>query len=212
MQTNDFVKINYSGKIKETGIEFDKGEDVPIIVGINFTLKGIDKALLEMNVGDRKTIELAPENAFGNRDTRLVKLVPLAEFKKHDTKPYPGMIVNADNAQGRVLSVSGGRVRVDFNHPLAGKTLIYDLEVKEIIKSMEEKIKSIIKIYTRLEENKIKTLVKGKEVDVEVPPLINSLYKKKIADDVMKILGFEKVNFVESFEKPKEEVKEASAS
>jgi FKBP-type peptidyl-prolyl cis-trans isomerase 2 len=212
MKTNDFVKINYSGKIKETGLEFDKGENVPIIVGINFTLKGIDQALLEMNVGDRKTIELIPENAFGGRDARLVKLVPLAEFKKHDTTPYPGMIVSADNAQGRVLSVSGGRVRVDFNHPLAGKNLIYDLEIKEKVENIEEKVKAIVNIYSRMEENKLKVSLNGKEVDVEVPPLINPLYKKKIADDIMKILGFEKVNFVESFEKPKEEIKEVSAS
>jgi len=204
MQTNDFIKVNYSGKVKETGLEFDKGENVPIIVGINFTLKGIDNALLEMQVGDKKIIELSPENAFGDRDVRLVKLVPLAEFTKHDTKPYPGMLVNADNAQGRVLSVSGGRVRVYFNHPLAGKTLIYDLEIKEKVENVDEKIKSIIKIYTRVEEDKIKVKTREKEVDVEVPPMINSLYKKKISDDIMKILGFEKVNFVESFEKPKE--------
>jgi len=204
MQINDFVKVNYSGKIKETGMEFDKGENVPIIVGVNFTLKGIDNALLEMNAGDKKTIEIVPEDGFGNRDAKLVKLVPLSEFRKHDTKPYPGMFVNADNLQGRVLSVSGGRIRVDFNHPLSGKTLIYDLEIKEKIESIEEKIKAIIKIYARIEEDKSKVLIKEKEVEIEVPPLINSVYKKKIADDIMKFLGFEKVKFVENFEKAKE--------
>ena len=204
MQINDFVKVNYSGKIKETGMEFDKSENVPIIVGVNFTLKGIDNALLEMNAGDKKTIEIVPEDGFGNRDAKLVKLVPLSEFRKHDTKPYPGMFVNADNLQGRVLSVSGGRIRVDFNHPLSGKTLIYDLEIKEKIESIEEKIKAIIKIYARIEEDKSKVLIKEKEVEIEVPPLINSVYKKKIADDIMKFLGFEKVKFVENFEKAKE--------
>jgi FKBP-type peptidyl-prolyl cis-trans isomerase 2 len=204
MQVNDFVIINYLGKVKETGIDFDKGENVPIIVGINYTLKGIDDALLEMQVGDKKIIELSPENAFGNRDAKLVKLVPLSEFRKHDTKPYPGMFVNADNLQGRVLSVSGGRIRVDFNHPLAGKKLIYDLEIKEKIENLEDKIKAIIKIYARIDEDKVKAIIKEKEVEIGVPPLINSIYKKKIADDIMKILGFEKVNFVESFEKPKE--------
>jgi len=204
MQTNDFVKITYSGKIKETDMEFDKGENVPIIVGVNFTLKGIDNALAEMNVGDKKTIELTPENAFGNRDAKLVKLVPLSEFKKHDTKPHPGMIINADNAQGRVLSVSGGRVSIDFNHPLAGKNLIYDLEIREKIESLEDKINALVKIYTRIEEEKVKSLIKDKEVEIEIPPLINSVFKKKIADDMMKFLGFEKVKFVESFEKPKE--------
>ena len=204
MQTNDFVKINYSGKVKETGIEFDKGENVPMIVGVNFTLKGIDNALLVMSIGEKKTIAIEPKDAFGDRDVRFVKLVPLSEFTKHDTKPYPGMIVQADNAQGRVLSVSGGRVRVDFNHPLSGKTLVYDLEVKEKIDKDEEKIKAIIKMYTRTEEEKSKPFIIGKEVEIEVPPMINSVYKKKIADDVMKILGFEKVRFIEVFEKQKE--------
>ncbi|MEM5872405.1 MAG: peptidylprolyl isomerase [Candidatus Aenigmatarchaeota archaeon] len=204
MQINDFIKVSYSGKVKETGIEFDKGENVSIVVGVNFTLKGIDKALLEMQVGEKKTIELKPEDAFGERDPKLIKLVPLSEFKKHNTNPYPGMLINADNMQGRVLSVSGGRVRVDFNHPLAGKVLIYDLEIKEKIESIEDKIKALVNIYTRIDENKCKPIIKEKEVEIEVPPLINPLFKKKISDDIIKILGFEKVKFVESFEKPKE--------
>jgi len=208
MQTNDFIKINFIGKVKETGMEFDKGENVPIVVGVNYTLKGIDNVLVEMNVGDKKIVELSPENAFGNREARLVKLVPLSEFKKHNTNPYPGMILEADNMRGRVLSVSGGRVSVDFNHPLAGKVLVYDLEVKEKIESLEDKVKALVEIYTRMDGSKVKILAKEKEIEIEVPPMINSIYKKKIADDVIKFLGFDKVKFVESFEKPKEAVKE----
>ncbi|MEM5778096.1 MAG: peptidylprolyl isomerase [Candidatus Aenigmatarchaeota archaeon] len=204
MQINDFIKLNYSGKLKETGIEFDKGENIPIVVGVNFTLKGIDTALLEMQVGEKKTIELKPEDAFGERDPKLIKLIPLSEFKKHNTNPYPGMFINADNMQGKVLSVSGGRVRVDFNHPLAGKVLIYDLEIKEKIENIEDKIKALVNIYTRIDESKCKPIIKEKEVEIEVPPLINPLFKKKISDDIIKILGFEKVKFVESFEKPTE--------
>jgi len=208
MQTNDFIKINFIGKVKETGMEFDKGENVPIVVGVNYTLKGIDNVLVEMNVGDKKIVELSPENAFGSREARLVKLVPLSEFKKHNTNPYPGMILEADNMRGRVLSVSGGRVSVDFNHPLAGKVLVYDLEVKEKIESLEDKVKALVEIYTRMDGSKVKILAKEKEIEIEVPPMINSIYKKKIADDVIKFLGFDKVKFVESFEKPKEAVKE----
>jgi FKBP-type peptidyl-prolyl cis-trans isomerase 2 len=204
MQTNDFIKINFIGKVKGTGMEFDKGENVPVVVGVNYTLKGIDNVLIEMNVGDKKTVELSPENAFGNRDARLVKLVPLSEFKKHNTNPYPGMILEADNMRGRVFSVSGGRVSVDFNHPLAGKALVYDLEIKEKLENLEDKVKALIEIYTRMDGSKVKTLANEKEIEIEVPPMINSVYKKKIADDVIKFLGFDKVKFVESFEKPKE--------
>jgi peptidylprolyl isomerase/FKBP-type peptidyl-prolyl cis-trans isomerase SlyD len=206
MQVNDFVIVNYSGKIKESNVEFDKGENLPVIVGVNYTLKGVDKALLVMQVGDKKTIEILPEDGFGNRDERLIRLVPLSEFKKHNTDPIPGMVVEANNMRGKVISVSGGRVKVDFNHPLSGKTLIYDLEIKVKIESIEDKIKALIKMYTNMDE-KVKILIKEKEVEIELPPLINSLYKKKIADDVIRFLGFEKVKFVETFEKPKEETK-----
>jgi FKBP-type peptidyl-prolyl cis-trans isomerase 2 len=206
MQTNDFVIVNFSGKIKETNFEFDKGEDLPLVVGVNYTLKGVDKALATMNVGDKKTVDIVPEDGFGNREEKLLRLVPLSEFKKHNTEPFPGMVFDADNMRGRVVSVSGGRVKVDFNHPLAGKTLVYDLEVKEKLEGVESKVKGLLKMYCG-SDDKVKTVTNGKEIEIELPPLVNSLYKKKIADDVMRFLGFEKVKFVETFEKPKEEAK-----
>ncbi len=209
MQTNDFIRVVYSAKIKETEQEFDKTGDksVPVIIKPGFLIKGLEEALLEMNVNQRKTIEIPPEKAFGDRNPKLIRLVPISEFRKHNTKPQPGMFVQADNMRGRVLSVSGGRIRVDFNNPLSGKTLIYDIEIKEKIESVEDKIKVLFEIYKAANKDKIKVNVKEKEIEVEVPPLVNSLFKKKIADDIIKILNFEKVKYVEVFEKPKEEVK-----
>jgi FKBP-type peptidyl-prolyl cis-trans isomerase 2 len=207
MQTNDFVIVNFSGKIKETNFEFDKGDNLPLVVGVNYTLKGVDKALATMNVGDKKTVEIVPEDGFGKRDEKLLRLVPMSEFKKHGTEPFPGMVFDADNMRGKVVSVSGGRVKVDFNHPLSGKVLVYDLEVKEKLEGVESKVKALLKMYCG-SDDKVKTVTKDKEIEIEMPPLVNSLYKKKIADDVMRFLGFEKVKFVETFEKPKAEAKE----
>ena len=208
MQINDFVRVSYSAKIKETGQEFDKTPDksVPIVIKPGFLLKGLEEALLEMNANEKKTIEIPPEKAFGNRDPKLLSLIPISEFRKHDTKPEPGMFFQADNMRGRVLSVSGGRVQVDFNNPLAGKTLVYDLEVKEIIENVEEKVRALFEIFGITDHEKIKTkVISEKEIEIEIPPLINSLYKKKIADDIMKTLKFDKVKFAEVFEKPKED-------
>jgi len=204
MQENDFIIVNYSAKIRETNREFDKADNIPMIIKQGYVLKGLEEALKQMSVGDKKTIEIAPERGFGNRDFKLIKLVSIAEFRRHGTKPVPGMFIEADNRRGRVLSVSGGRVRIDFNHPLAGRTLVYNVEIKQKIESIEDKIKSLIQIYMKVDKSKINVLIKEKQVDIDVPPLINSLFKKKIADDVMKILGFEKVRFIETFEKPKE--------
>ena len=207
MQINDFIRVSYSAKIKETGQEFDKTGDnsVPIIIRPGFLLKGLEEALLEMNVNEKKIIEMPPEKAFGDRDPKLVRLIPTAEFKKHNTDPEPGMFFQADNMRGRVLSVSGGRVKVDFNNPLAGKTLIYDLEIKERIENLEDKIRVFFEMYGITEKEKIKSkAISEKEIEIDIPPLINSLYKKKIADEIMNTFKFERVKFAEVFEKPKE--------
>ena len=133
----------------------------------------------------------------------MIKLISIAEFRKHGTKPAPGMFVEADRMRGRVLSVSGGRVKVDFNHPLAGKTLVYDLEVKEKIERNEEKIKALFKMYTNVDNTKMKVTVNDKVVDIDVPPMINPVVKKRISNDITELLGMDKVRFIETYEKAK---------
>ncbi len=206
MQDHDFIKLEYSGKVKETGLTLDKPQTTSIVVGAGYVLPGIDEALKQINLGEKKTVTLTPDKAFGAWNQELVRLFPLNEFKRHGTDPYPGMIVEGDNMRGRVLSVSGGRVRVDFNHSLAGKTLIYDLEIKGKIDDIKEKIKAIIDFYTKLDKTDVH--IHEKEVEIFMPKTFESVlivYKKKVADDVMNFLGFEKVKFSEVFEKTKEE-------
>ena len=203
MQENDFVIVNYSAKVKETNQQIDKAENAPMIVKSGYLLKGLEEPLKQMNVGEKKTVEIAPENAFGQRDFNMIKLVSIAEFRKHGTKPAPGMFVEADRMRGRVLSVSGGRVKVDFNHPLAGKTLVYDLEITKKVEDNEEKVKSLFNMYTKVDDSKVKIVFNDKTVDIDVPPMINPIVKKRMADDIIKLMGLEKVRFIETYEKPK---------
>lgn len=203
MQTGEFIRLAYSGKIKETDQHIDSAESAPVIVGAGYILHGVEAELANMIVGQKKTIELTPEKAFGIRDSKLVKLVPEAEFRKHNTRPVPGMPIEADGMRGRVMSVASGRVTVDFNHPLAGKTLIFDLEVKKKIDLLDEKIRAIVEFYSRQPADKLAVHVKGTEVELEIPPTIHPVFKKKIADDIMKWLDLTRVKFFEVFEKPK---------
>lgn len=201
MQINDFIRISYSGKIRDMSEEFDKGDAVPVIVGAKYVINGLDEALQQMNLSEKRTVEIQPEKGFGQRDLNLIKLVPESEFRKHNTRPYPGMVVNADNLRGRVLSVSSGRVKVDFNHPLAGKNLIYEVEIKEKIEKLEEKISAIVEFYTRLEKDKIKVTLGGENAEIIIPPVVHSVYKKKISEDIMRFVPVKSVKFSEVFEK-----------
>ncbi|MBU3904716.1 MAG: peptidylprolyl isomerase [Nanoarchaeota archaeon] len=211
MEKNDFVRIKYDAKIKEGSIEFDKSEDMPLVVGANWVMKPIDDALLSMKVSEKKTIEILPEQGYGPRDVKMIKTIPLAEFKKHGQKPVPGMIMNMDNKAGKILSVTGGRVKVDLNHPLAGKTLIFNLEITEKIEGPENKIRMIIEWFIKPRTGPdvqllkdIKITIVGKEVELDLPPLVslNSMYKKKISEDVTNLLDMESVKYVEIFKKP----------
>jgi len=204
MQNGDFVRLAYTGKIKETGQIFDKAEDAPVIVGGGYLLPAIDSHLESLTIGHKKSVEIAPNDAFGQRDSKLIKIVPEAEFKKRDVHPVPGMPIEADDMRGRVTAVTSGRVTLDFNHPLAGKVLAFDLEVKSKIENMDDKIKAVAEFYCRTPADKLKCKADGKEVELELPPAIHSVFKKKIADDLIKWLGFTKVKFVEIFEKQKE--------
>jgi len=214
MEKNDFVRIEYIGRIKETGELFDTtSEEVakkegafnpnvkygpaPVIVGRNKIIKGVDDALLNMKVGDKKTIEIEPERGFGKRKPELIKLVPVSEFKKQNINPVPGMPITMNNIRGRILSVNSGRVKMDFNHPLAGKNLIYEIEVKEKIDDKKGKVKAICDYYkcdvssVEFKENYVEIFLKK---DVEKNK------KQLITNDVSEYLNANKVVFSEIFE------------
>ncbi len=213
MQKFDFIKVAYIAKIKEEGRVFDNTEAI-LPIGAGFVIKGLDEALLGMNVGEKKTVEIPPEKAFGERIKDLVKLVPESEFKKHNVNVKPGMAVDADNARGRVLSVASGRVTVDFNHPLAGKVLVYEVDVKEKVENLQEKVESVVSFFGGIPKGSLAVKESGKELEITMPPIMHPVYKKKISDVCFAILGFEKVKFSEIFEKPKmteqNEAKESS--
>lgn len=156
IQTKDFIEIRFTGKIKDGGI-FDSNiqEDLKQInpqavakpfvfcIGEKMFLDSIDSFLTGKEFG-KYEIELTPEKAFGNRNSNLVKLIPMNIFREKQINPQQGMVFDFDGNLGKVIAVSGGRVIVDFNNPLAGKTVIYNIEVLRKIEDINEKIKSLM--------------------------------------------------------------------
>ncbi len=101
-----------------------------IVAGKGQLPKGLDDAVIGAEVGQKKHIAISVDKAFGPRDPAKIRLIPVGEFRKRDADPFPGMPVEIDgNITGIVKSVEGGRVRVDFNDPLAGEDLEYDFTV-----------------------------------------------------------------------------------
>ena len=161
---NDFVELKYTGKIKDTNEIFDtnieeeaekinldiKTKPLIICLGQNMILPSIDEFLINKKIG-AYTLELTPKQAFGARDSRLIKIMPLSVFSKHNITPEKGMVFTFDNMFGKTISKSGGRVIVDFNNPIAGKKIVYELKIKKKISDINEKIKALILVFFRKE-------------------------------------------------------------
>ncbi len=213
MQDGDFIEIDYVGKIKDTDEIFDltdeklakekgvynekiKYKPVKIIIGEKFVVEGLEELLKQMNIGEEKIGTIPPEKGFGSRDAKLVKTVSETELKKQKITPFPGMILDLGGMKARIQSVNSGRVRIDFNNPLAGRDLEYKIKINRKIEDKEEKAKTITDFFggeeleTKTEENKI-LIEEKKEVPEET--------KKKVAELLKKYLKVEKVDFVRSF-------------
>ena len=164
MDKGDFVKIEYVGKVRDTGEIFDLTDEklakekgtydkdhkygpVLAIVDSGALIKGVEEELKKMKVGEEKEFDIPYRDAFGPRDGKLVKIVSINKFFEQKINPVPGSFVNIDGANCKIQTVSGGRVRVDFNHPLANKDLHYWLKIKERVDSDENKVKELLKSY-----------------------------------------------------------------
>ncbi|MFH1787661.1 MAG: peptidylprolyl isomerase [archaeon] len=178
LQKNDFIQIEFTGKVKDTGEIFDSNikEDIKksglktqskyfvFCLSQGMFLKGIEDFLIGKNIGNYE-IELEPQKAFGIRDPKFVRMIPIKIFNEQKLNPIPGTVFNFDGRIAKVLTVSGGRVMVDFNHPLAGKKVIYNVNVLKKIEDLNEKIKSLILFLFRKE---FKFEVKDKELIIQV--------------------------------------------
>jgi FKBP-type peptidyl-prolyl cis-trans isomerase SlyD len=220
MQKGDFVYISYVGRIKESGEIFDvtseeiakkegvynpeiKYGDIPIIIGAGFVIPGLDEELEKMNVGEKKVVEIEPKKAFGERREDLIKLIPETEFKKQNINVKVGDFVNVNGITGRVLSINAGRVRVDFNHPLAGKALVYEVEIKKQVTETKEKIYAILKYFSNLDESVSSVKIENGEAEIEIKGLqIANRVKENVVKAIFQwIKEINKIKFSEVYEK-----------
>jgi FKBP-type peptidyl-prolyl cis-trans isomerase 2 len=166
LKKGDFIEIEFTGKIKDTGEIFDsnipedlkktgsekKPEPFKFALGEKMFLEAIDNFLIGKPEEEKEyALELPPEKAFGKRNPKMIELIPMKIFKQQRVHPVQGMMFNFDGKLAKILSVSGGRVMVDFNNPVAGKDVVYKLKVLRKINDLKEKVDSFNKFLFRKE-------------------------------------------------------------
>lgn len=138
VKKGDTVNVHYHGKLQD-GSTFDTSEGrdpLEFQVGEGKVIKGFDDAVLDMKVGDKKTVTIPVTEAYGERSNDMMMEYPLSDFPA-DIKPEPGMELHMSDDQGHVFQVvvaevNGDRVVLDGNHPLAGQDLIFEIEMMGI--------------------------------------------------------------------------------
>lgn len=225
----DIVRIDYDGWVEDSNELFDTTNaqtakdagvynekmqyvPIPVLIGGGRIFPGLDEALENVEVGQEYDIVIPAEKAAGPRDPKLVEMVALREFIRQDVEPRIGMEVNIKNRMGIVTAVTAGRVRVDFNRPLAGKNLKYHFKVLSKAEDDEEKVKAVLEMDYGTAEN-FQIQVKDKSVCMVLPDVCKYdqkwlLAKYRIVADLREALNAEKVRFVEEYIKPADALKE----
>ena len=134
----DTVKVHYTGKL-ENGEVFDSSKDrepLMFVIGKGNVIPGFEKEVVGMEEGDAKNISLAKEEAYGARQEELVTVVKKSEFPE-DITPSVGMRLQMTPQKGNpinfvITAIDEENVTLDANHPLAGQTLIFDIQLVEI--------------------------------------------------------------------------------
>ncbi len=237
LEQGSLIYTNYTARVKDTGevIETTIEEEAKkrgmadsdrkylprlVAVGERWVLAGLDDEIKKMNVGQKKEIELTPAKAFGERDPTKVRMIPVRKFGEKASELTVGDTVEVDNRLGMIRYIGSGRAQVDFNHRLAGKTLVYDLEVVRKLETNDEKIRALVERRFVGEGEKVNFDLKEGALVVEIPEdlfLFEGLQiiKRGISNDVFRFVGsVEDVTFRETFraKKPETKVQEQTAT
>jgi FKBP-type peptidyl-prolyl cis-trans isomerase SlyD len=215
MEKGEMVKVDYIGKengeifdltveekAEEEGLDTESMtfEPINVLLGENFVIEGLEEALMEMEVGEEKEVEISAEKAYGNRDSDNMETFPEKAFEEQGVQVRPGEQLMIGGQRGRVVSKGSGRVRIDFNHPLAGKDLEYWVKIVKKVEDDEEIAEGILN--NRLGHGELEfdgekvTVIHKHEQDGHSHSLSDD-FKERMREEIRDHTGFEEVEFEE---------------
>lgn len=209
IKLHDFVEIEYTGKLTD-GTIFDttresvarenklynnqvKYKPAAICVGERQLLLGLDMNLVDKEVGKDYSVTLKQEEAFGKRDIKNMRIVPMSTFIEHKLQPHPGLQIDVDGEMGIVTRVSGGRVIVNFNHPLAGREIVYDYKIVKKITDAKEQVELFLATSFRLPKEMVKVQVAEGKANVEVPFTLPESFLEILSKKLVELTGLKEI-------------------
>lgn len=231
IQRKDIIHLEYDLWITEDDILFDttskeladkheiSDEDTvyqprALIVDEGKAVSGLYKSLLNAEVGKDYEIEIPPDEGLGIRDPKLVEWHKTQEIERQKLEPIVGKEITVKDKSGRertgiVTMVTPRRTRVDYNNPLAGKTLKYNYKVVDKAQGIEDKVSTILEMdFGRKDDFEIKTL--DDTVEIKLPDVCKYdqlwlIAKYKVVNDLREYAGIMKIRFIEEYLKKEKE-------
>ncbi len=215
IKKKDFIELEYTGRLKDGNDVFDTTDEktakdtgmhkpnalygpVVICVGENHVLKGLDAAIESKEIGKHK-IELTADKAFGKKDVKMIQMIPLKKFSEHEVRPFPGLQINIDEVMGTVKTVSGGRVLVDFNHPLSGKDVVYEIKINKIVADKKIQIDALMKLLLGVKDAGI--TVQGDDAKITLKAELPKQFAEELAKKITELTGIKKIEFAKEEKK-----------
>ena len=218
VKEGDFLLLEMTGKSVDTGDVFDttneelaKEEGIYdenrtygprlVVVGESYVLKGLDEKLPGLKLEESAEVEIPPEEAFGERNQDNVRTMPFRMLRSKGVNPVIGQQIDLDGKSAMVRSVGAGRVQLDYNHPLAGRKIAYEVKPTARYESDEEKIRALIgRRFFGIDLDLFKIKVLKKKVRIEIPDEIFfgeniQIAKRGVAMDIHRY--FENVDEIE---------------
>ncbi|MCE4612490.1 MAG: peptidylprolyl isomerase [Desulfurococcales archaeon] len=191
LNEGDFVLVHYTIKVLDAGREvvhdttreevarkagiFDPSRrygETLIVLGKTKLLEAVDEALRTMDVGEKRVIEAPPSKAYGERSEGLVIRVPIKQLRRHNIPPRIGQEVEIGGRVGRITRLTERFAFIDFNHPLAGKTLKIELEVVAKLESLNDKVSYLASKWLGLSREEIRARRQDGGIRIELPQAV----------------------------------------
>lgn len=223
IEKGSLVLLDFTARVKDTDevIETTIEEDAKkfnvhdptriyeprlVSIGDGWVLKGLDEALMNGNVGDKMEVEVPPEKGFGERDPDKVRMISLRKLGDKADEVKVGDAIEIDGKVGIIRFIGSGRVLIDYNHRLAGRTISYSLQILKKLEQDNEKIVALIKRRIPVDENKLKISLNEGNLDIELPEEHYmqeglQIIKRAVVNDIFKYVNtVRKIRFIESYE------------
>ena len=207
-ETGDLIETTREEIAKEHDMHQEGRSYTPMvcIVGTGNLIAGFEAALKDAKVGKEVEVEIAPADAYGEKDASLVETISIDKLRRAVQDPnslYLGAPVNINGRQGYLSYLAAGRARIDYNHPMAGKTLKYVFTVIKEVKGKEDKVLGLLE--SNSGHSGFEVSFKGDDLSIILPQAMlfdtnAAMLKFRLVTMIRDAVECGKVSFVEVHE------------